>query len=1256
MQQVFSQSRRLLFLFVLFLLPSCAMLAQTNYGDLRGEVKDIQGAVIASAQITLTNEATKFSRTAVTNNAGIYQFPGIDPGTYKVTISLSGFKNFETTGNVVSLGAVTTVDAVMQIGGSNETVEVAAESVTLNTANATAEQVFTAQQIEDLPNLGRDPFMFAQLDANVVTLGDPRYVRAEDSSGVSDVSLAGAPGNTNSYVVDGIPVSTSSGGATFVVSPEAVAEAKIQADTFDAQIGRTGGGVFNNTIKSGSSQYHGVLYGETRQTAWSANVWFNPTSTAKPTDETYLYSGAFGGPLVPPVLKDKAPKWLDNTFYWLTEEGYRQGQPTTGTSTYYVPTAAERTGDFTIDPALYDPAVAGSTPITGTASARTVTFASECNGFNVIPGSPAATKYGTTCGGLNYFNGVGFAIANDFNQPTNSNTFVTKNAPNFNVGGIGFKTRADEYIGKLEHQFFPWWTAQISYLHSAVQEPQTTPANAGNIYTSGAEKEDRKFDSTALNNTFTLSPSMLLTVGWGYNRYWSSFPYYSQGFNLASGFAYNGGNYGFANSYTSNVPISSFPSVTLSGLSNGYSAPTLGGSWGGVTPQASHNLVVVLAKTIRKHDLRFGYTYRGFSYFTSPPNTSGSFTFNGQYTDATGTAASATASQSTIADLEIGLPSALSETLYAGPFLNRISYNSVFAQDDFRLTEKLTFNAGLRYEYELGQHEVHNKFNVGFSPTEPISYVNASSVTQNLTGGLVFAGVSGAPTHCCDNGNLKFSPRIGVAYQVAKDTVMHAGYGFFFAPIGITTSYNQGYSQITSPTIQAPGASSSNSPIGTVAASQIGSGACLSSPFFGGTCPGGLLQPSANTLGGLTGLGGALTAFDSKRQYPLVQQYMLDLQQKMPGDVVVTVSYIGTHSTNFPEAVNINQIPDSVLTSSYASGTSLSSTGTNPYYATTIGGLPTTGVVASKTLALGQTYMPFPYFGSISLTKSIGYGWYNSLALKAEKRMAAGLTLLVTFTHASNWDNLYGSVIGSQTTTTSGPQDNYNLGAEYARSLDSVPNRFTTAITDQLPFGKGKKFLGHPSGFIGHTIDAVAGGWQVNYEQVISNGVPLTVTQTDMNTQFGPTGTGGAVQRPTLVGDVHGACLHGKPQGRLGAFGGAITEAYYVNSGAFAPTQPYHYGNAPRTLPCRTPGYDTATASLNKNLFKFHDRYTVQFRIEALNLWNTPQFATPSTTYTVTPGSSVTAAAAVSSSNTLGSLSAQAGFARIIQMGGRISF
>jgi hypothetical protein len=1198
--------------------------AQQNTGGVRGEVKDSQGASIPHAQVILTNESTKVARTTVTNDTGIYAFGALDPGTYKVTVSLKGFKTFDAADNVVTLGATTTVDASLSAGGSNEVVEVTADSLVLNTASASGGQLFTSQQVEDMPLLGRNPFMMEAFDSNVVLLGDPRYVRAEDQTGSSQVSLAGAPSNSNSYVVDGIPISTSSGGVTFLPALESVENAKVQANTYDAELGRSGGGIFNSALKSGSAQYHGVLYGETRQTAWSSNLWFdtiNPAAiVATPSDETYIYEGGFGGP-IPFTNKYR---WLKDTFFWVDEAGYRQGQPLSGvTTSFYTPTAAERAGDFSADTAypLYDPTKRTSG---GTDTCR-LSLNGDCgiggptDTLNVIPAS--------------YKNALGLYTAGQFPNPTTTGLYGA--GVNFTNNGTGFKSRDDTYSGKLEHTFTPWYTSSISFVHSAIQEPSGNPLAV--LYASST-KLLRYTDATAWNNTFTVTPTTLLTVGYGFNRYYSASFQYSTGFNAANGF----GGAGFASGFASLLQSPTFPGITLSGVT---SAASIGASNGGPTIYASHNLVIGASKILNKHSLKVGYSYRAFDVYTNPTSGgAGAFTFNGEYTSAAGSAPSS--SPGAIADLIMGLPSAASLTLNSGVFINKIGYHALYAQDDFRLTEKLTINFGLRYEYEQGQSEKTNRYNVGFDPTIQSTYTGASGNPVTVTGGILFAGQNGAPTHCCDNSKLKFAPRLGISYSPLKDTVVHAGFGLYYAPVGIaaaTTGYSQG-------STYSPGVAT-----GPVA---VGSSAYFSDPF-----PTGALTPTGNTLGALTGIGSSFTgsstyAFttglqDMNKHYPFVEQYSLDVQQKLPYDVLVKVGYYGAHASNFANYTNINQIPDSVL-ATYApggsnAGTSLATKVANPYYAKTIGGLPATGVVSTSTIARGQLLLPYPQFGAVYELLSTGYSHYNSLVVKAEKQMSKGLTVLGTYTWSANWDNIFST--GSQIYSSYGPQDAYNPKAEYARSINSIPNRFTAAITYDLPFGRGKKYL---SG-VNRLVDAAVGGWQLNDEWIIQNGVPVSIVQTDLSSgTYGTTGIGGSYQRPNLVGDAHAACYGGSPQGHLGNFAtGYNSPTKFINGAAFTAAPAYTYGNAPRSLPCRAPGANNSNISLFKD-FKVTERVKFQFRAEALNAFNTPQFAFPSTTLTAAQ-STVTATPTTNPSG-LGNITTTVGFARIIQLGGRLSF
>jgi hypothetical protein len=476
---------------------------------------------------------------------------------------------------------------------------------------------------------------------------------------------------------------------------------------------------------------------------------------------------------------------------------------------------------------------------------------------------------------------------------------------------------------------------------------------------------------------------------------------------------------------------------------------------------------------------------------------------------------------------------------------------------------------------------------------------------------------------------------------VRPGTVLHGGFGVFYSAIGLTAA-STGFTQVTS---YAPGTAT-----GPVA---VGTNAYLSNPFGSQ-----LLSTTGTTLGPLTGVGGAISVPDFDLRYPLVDQYSFNVEQQLPQGIALKIGYVGAHARNFPVPVNINQIPDNVL-ASYAGGTTnLSTKVANPYYARTVGGLPSTpfGVIGQPTVPLGQTLLPFPQFTSITVTESAGYSLYNSLGLKLQKNFRRGLTALIAYTWSSNWDNLYGSPVAGLNTlnpnpnsSAPGPQDNYNLKGEYSRSTNDMPNRFTAAISYDLPIGRGKALFGSANRF----VDLAIGGWQINDETVIENGGPLPIVQTNLSTStFGTVGVGGTNQRPNLIPGID-PCYKGSPQSRLGGSSGLKP---YINLNAFAPALPYTYGNAPRTLNCYGPGFNNSDLSINKS-FKVAERVNFQFRAEALNAFNTPEFGQPGNILTFA-NSGLTSAAYTSATNnaTTGAVTSQLGFSRIIQLGGRLTF
>src|SRR5712692_1330683 len=321
---------------------SCANLcAQSYFGGVRGGVSDAGAGAMADVKVTLIDEATNISRSALSNAQGEYVFSAVNPATYTMSAEAPGFKKFQNRGIVVGTQQFVTIDFKLEVGQVTESVQVTEEAPLMETSNASTGQVVDRQKLIDLPNLGRNPFMMARIAPNIVQAGDPRFNRMQDQSGSSQISIAGGPVRGNNYLLDGVPITASSNVAIIIPTIESVQEVKIQSNTYDAEMGSTGGGVFNTFLKSGSNDYHGSLFGYMRETDWQANTFFNNRGgIARPNQPFKNFGGSIGGPVSIPKLYNGK----NRTFFWIGAEGYRQISPLT--KDLAVPNAAERVGDF----------------------------------------------------------------------------------------------------------------------------------------------------------------------------------------------------------------------------------------------------------------------------------------------------------------------------------------------------------------------------------------------------------------------------------------------------------------------------------------------------------------------------------------------------------------------------------------------------------------------------------------------------------------------------------------------------------------------------------------------------------------------------------------------------------------------------------------------------------------------------------------------------------------------------------------------
>ncbi len=1135
---------------------------QSYHGGVRGTITDPQGAAVSSAKITLTNVGSGVVRSTLTTGDGTYVFSDVDPATYSVTAEFPSFKRTEQKGVQIGTQEFLTVDLKLEVGNVSQSVTVTEEVPLVENSNASQGQVLDRQQLVDLPNLGRNPFMLSRVAQNVMPVGNPAYNRMEDQSGSSAISIAGGPVRGNNYLLDGVPITDANNRAMIIPTIEAVQEVKVQANTYDASMARTGGGMFNTFLKSGTNDYHGVAFGSTRQTSWSGNNFFNNAAGLPlPPQWNYTYAFALGGRVWIPKLYDGRNK----TFFWLAREGYDDTQ--SNSSQLYTPTALERQGNFSQTLAQ------GGGPLVIYDPASSVTHAD---------GTITRTQFPNNIIPLNRLNPVGLAMANTLATPATTPAYYGAN--DLTVAG-SLPARAHQTTAKLDEQFTDRWRANLSYLSYLSLEPGNTWFNS--ISTPDQWRLLRNVNATQINTTFTVSPTLLLSARYGFNR----FPNYgyqvSSGMNLAS--------LGFSPTFTNQVLSPTFPVVGLSTVYNSLGG--LGTNNDFFYVHYSKNASVSASKFLGKHSLTGGFDWRsihtsGLDYGAG----GGAFNFNGVFTKANPDGSGG----ADIADMLLGLPHDASITVPT-KLNDFVGYYGGYIQDDFRLSSKITVNYGLRWEHESGLEESNNGIVTGFLPDAP-SPVQGQVNGLTTNGVVEFAGQNGAPTSIGHPNWSKWGPRAGIAWQVNSKTVVRGGYGLFWAPpFGIGAPIQTaGYYATTTNTFTTNGYATPD--------------ASLSNPF-----PNGLNKPAGNTLGALAGVGQSIGFADPSSRSPRVQQFSFDIQRDLPGGIALEVGYVGSrssHLTTMTGNFNINALNPSYFSLGYDA---LTQSVSNPLN----GAVPNTSNFGGSQVGRYQLLLPHPQFGEINLSLSDqDKAQYDSLVVKAQKRLSHGLTFLSTVTWARSFDQGNGGPGNFLNSGNAGvPQNPYNVAAEWAPSYYDSPIRWATTFTYELPFGKGKQVLASA----GRAVDAVVGGWSLNAIAVYQTGFPLQITQSpDNNSLFGYD-----VQRPNATGVSPET--HGSLESRLNN---------YINPAAFSLAPALTFGNLARSIGMRGPGQANWDMSLFKT-FSITERFKGQFRTSLLNAFNTPLFAAPSTTYG-TAG--------------FGVINSQANFSRMVELGIRLYF
>ena len=668
---------------------------QTYQGGVRGLVRDPQG-VIPGAEVTLTNEETSATRTVVSNEVGEYVFSGVQPGVYAVRVGLAGFRPEERSHLRVGTQQTLVQDFVLAVGQLSEQVTVTGQAPLVERNSATVAASLDQTSLQNLPIFGRNAFYAAISTPGVIQSGDPQFVRFQDQTNASYLSLGGGPRRGNGYLIEGVPMTDFINRPTIVPSIEAVEEVRIQTKTYESDMGHSAGGVFNTTARSGSNTWHGSAL-LVDKPGWSTGQLFfaKKAGIANPPQHYRNWAGSVGGPIV-----------KNHTFFWFSSDNYEQLG--TRNNVLTLPSALERTGDFSQTRNAAGQLVTIYDPLTTRLNAAGQ-FVRDPFPGNVIP--------------ADRINPVARTILSTIPTPASGKSYN-------GVASLLDGPQHQQTI-KIDQRWNGAWTTSGMYTRQKTREPGS--AFFGEFGTIPGDPNAslllRTVNFFALNNVFVVNNSTTIAVRYGDNRFddsGSNFP------------AFDAATLGLPASYVDQLTYNTFPAVVITGYGG---ATTVGNVGPSNITHITRSANATLTRLVGHHTLKAGGEYRriGANVLTYGAS-AGTFNFTPAYTQAGPTTASTMAGDA-FASFLLGYP-ASGSLVSATPASYLIDYLAAYAQDEYRVTSALTVNYGLRYEREPGVRERDNRLTVGFDRAAAFP-VQVPGL--DLKGGLLYAGVGGNP-------------------------------------------------------------------------------------------------------------------------------------------------------------------------------------------------------------------------------------------------------------------------------------------------------------------------------------------------------------------------------------------------------------------------------------------------------------------------------------------------------------------------------
>jgi hypothetical protein len=1133
---------------IVVLMMSPAMRGQAT-GSFSGNVLDKSGSGIAGATVIATSQTTGLTRDTKTDSAGHYLLPLLPVATYTVHVDATGFQSAESKDLHLQIEEARELDFALLPATVTTTVQVSGEAVAVESANPSLGQVITSQEVSQLPLNGRDFVQLATLTAGATAETNPNsfFTSAASSEvaarGAFSLSVGGSRPNSTDWLLDGVDNNElTAGGISIFSSIDDIGEFKVLTYSYSAEYGTRAGPTVIVTTKSGSNDFHGTLYEFLRNTSLDARSYF---ATAAQKFNLNDFGGSVGGP----IKKNK-------TFFFLDGEQKFQLQdiPFTG----LVPSLAQRAGDFTNDPfgksapLLVNPNMVGAN--TNPLLFPNVYF--HCDGAgNALPAKPDGSQApGTACNKLpaSLINPIGQAMINLYPNPnaggaTNAQAGINYiSQPVRELDNTRFDIRLDQTLTEKDNGF-----GRFSYDQAYSYVPGGSPGFAEQSAFGSNQRIRNHARNIGLGETHVFNANMVNQATFGYNRI---FDYIlSQGTGTCISSTIGGG-----------IPNANLGCASNKCLPGAYSCGLVstefqGGYWSlgdrGYSPFQGGTNIFSFRDSLdyihNKHDFRFGIDYRANQMNIGTEAFQDGFWIVGLAGNFTGNSTLKLAGNSE-ADFLLGMTGlAIHDQTYQGPVGGRRwKVYRPYAEDNWRVTPSIVLNIGFAYDMTTPITEQHGR-QADYIPTTGQLLVS----NQN--------GVNGA-------GGIKMDwtgvePRIGATWKVlgSDKTVLRAGYSIL---------HDSAWSQGAQGLWQNPpflGEYSGFAPQGCAFATSYCAITLAQSPTAISLSNGFLPLPTPPTAASFQG---TFVYMPTNLKHGVVQQYNVNVERQLIGNIVLTAGYAGSQGTH------ILIVGNSLTPSS-----------------------PTAcGTVQNYTLGCNFNGSPYtspyiaPNFNQINLYGDLGKTGYNSLQIKAEtKTPKYGLYALFAYTYSRTYDNGLTDGLGSETSAPFFPLPNWE-NLDWGLSQINLDNSFTGSVIYDLPFGRGKQFGGDWNPL----TNAILGNFQLTLIQRISSGfpVPLIDSINTSGTTFSSGGNSYDWNRPNRVAGCNaGNAAHGKLQ--------------WINSACFAEPLAGELGNAGR-VPATGPDFVNTDFSVIKQI-GLPREMGLNFRAEFFNLFNHPQFGSP---------------------------------------------